>query len=184
MLKVDHCGRYDEPPPMVRTLLSVDSATKTGAHNDFSVISWWGLSQSGGVFLLDVWRQRAEYPELKRALRSQYEQKRPDLVLVEDAASGVQIIQELRGEGLPLKPIKPVADKITRASPFSAGVESGVVNLPNRAPWLADVEAEMRAFPNGAHDDFVDTGSMAYTELKGTMQASNFRNPLTHRKRA
>jgi predicted phage terminase large subunit-like protein len=73
---------------------------------------------------------------------------------------GVALIAELSGGG-PAIAVKPERDKVTRMSLQSAKFESGSVYLPERAPWLADLEAELFAFPNSRYDDQGDSISQA-----------------------
>jgi predicted phage terminase large subunit-like protein len=99
-----------------------------------------------------------EYPELKRAVREQYERFAPSVVLIEDKASGTQLIQELIAEGLhAVTRYRPQSDKIMRLHAQTAMIENGFVYLPAAAPWLAQYLHELTAFPNGKHDDQVDS---------------------------
>jgi len=112
------------------------------------------------VFVLDVRVLRHEYPELKRSFVAMAERWAPQVVLVEDRASGQQLLQDMRRETLlPLLGVQPRGDKVTRFAAVSAMVEAGKLSLPEHAPWLADFEAELFAFPMGAHDDQVDAFS-------------------------
>ena len=85
-------------------------------------------------------------------------------MLVEDAGAGISLVQELRGEVDGILAVKPDRDKISRMAVVSAKFESGQVFLPERAPWLADFEAELFAFPGSRHDDQCDSVSQALTE--------------------
>src|SRR6516165_1473470 len=99
-----------------------------------------------------------EYPELKRAVRAQYERFRPSVVLIEDKASGTQLIQEMIAEGLyAVTRYQPQFDKIMRMHAQTAMIENGFVHLPDTAPWLAQYLHELTTFPNGRHDDQVDS---------------------------
>jgi len=110
------------------------------------------------LYLLDVLRRRLEYPELKRAVREQYERFRPSVVLIEDKASATQLIQELTREGLyAVTRYKPQSDKVMRMHAQTAMIENGFVRVPEKAPWLAQYLNEMTVFPNGRHDDQVDS---------------------------
>jgi predicted phage terminase large subunit-like protein len=103
-------------------------------------------------------RRRLEYPELKRAVREQYERFRPSVVLIEDKASGTQLIQELTCEGLyAVTRYKPQFDKVMRMHAQTAMIENRFVRVPENAPWLAQYLDEMTVFPNGRHDDQVDS---------------------------
>ena len=103
-------------------------------------------------------RRRVEYPELKRAVREQYERLRTSVVLIEDKASGTQLIQELTREGLyAVTRYKPQADKVMRLHAQTAMIENGFVRVPEKASGLAQYLDEMTVFPNGKHDDQVDS---------------------------
>jgi predicted phage terminase large subunit-like protein len=159
-----------------RTVLSLDSAFKTGQANDYSAMLVWGEAQAG-FYLLPAWRGRVEFPELKHALMNFYEQWRPNHVLVEDAASGQSLLQELRvSTSLPLKPIKPDRDKVSRAQACTGVAEAGRVFLPQDAPWLNDYPDELSSFPSAAHDDQVDATTMALNFLRSRPSASGLRD--------
>src|SRR5205814_7023429 len=147
-------------------------------------------------FLLAVFRRRLEYPALKRAVREQQSLFGANVVLIEDKASGTQLIQELVAEGCyAATSYKPTSDKIMRLHAQTAMIENGFVHIPETAPWLAEYLHEMTVFPNGKHDDQVDataqfldwvkhpSGGQAYFELmRMQMQAQqNAGNPERHR---
>jgi predicted phage terminase large subunit-like protein len=183
IIQVDKAGRFDMDrlPPMQRLILSVDTAAKTKDMNDYSVIVLMGKAQDG-IYVLGVWRQRVEYPALKAAVRSQFEAHAPEMVCIEDSSAGTAVIQELRVDGgLPIKAVRAVADKVTRATPLAAGIECGRLKLPNRAPWLQDLETELGQFPAGKHDDQVDALALGYAELHMTASVVNIRNPMYSR---
>jgi predicted phage terminase large subunit-like protein len=140
-----------------RIVQSWDTASKATELSDFSVCTSWGI-RGKDLYLLDVLRRRMEYPELKRAVREQYERFRPDVVLIEDKASGTQLIQELIAEGLhSATRYQPQSDKIMRMHAQTAMIENGFVHLPDNAPWLAAYLHELISFPKGRHDDQVDS---------------------------
>jgi predicted phage terminase large subunit-like protein len=117
----------------------------------------WGI-KGKDLYLIDVLRRRMEYPELKRAVREQYDRFRPNVVLIEDKASGTQLIQELIREGLyAVTRYRPQSDKVMRMHAQTAMLENGFVRVPERAPWLAQYLEELTVFPNGRHDDQVDS---------------------------
>jgi predicted phage terminase large subunit-like protein len=108
--------------------------------------------------LLGLLRQRLEYPALKRAVREQQNLYRATEVLIEDKASGTQLIQELIADGCyGVTRYQPTADKIMRMHAQTAMIENGFVSIPQSAPWLAEYLHEMTVFPNGKHDDQVDS---------------------------
>ncbi len=152
--------RYTVPPRFSRIVLSCDTAFKTGTQNDYSVITVWGVAENG-YYLLFVWRARVEFPDLKRKLVELAREWKPSAILVEDAASGQSLIQELRSTSLPILPIKPDGDKVSRAAAVTPLFESGRVYLPESAYWLADFLDELAAFPVGVHDDAVDSTTQA-----------------------
>lgn len=142
-----------------RIVQSWDTASKASATNDYSVCSTW-LMRKEDYFLLDVLRGRFEYPELRRRIQAHAQAHQASTVLIEDAGSGTPLLQELR-RGCKTRPIgvRPEGDKIVRMEAQSARIEAGHVWLPETAPWLADFEIEMKAFPYGRHDDQVDSVS-------------------------
>ena len=147
------------PEKFERIVQSWDTASKASELSDFSVCTSWGILGKE-LYLIDVLRQRMEYPELKRAVRGQYERFRPDVVLIEDKASGTQLIQELIAEGLyAVTRYQPQSDKVMRMHAQTAMIENGFVHLPDAAPWLAAYLHELTTFPNGRHDDQVDSTS-------------------------
>jgi predicted phage terminase large subunit-like protein len=111
-----------------------------------------------------------EYPELKRAVRDQYALYRPDVVLIEDKASGTQLIQELVRDGLyAVTRYQPQSDKVMRMHAQTAMIENGFVHLPKAAPWLAAYLHELTVFPNGRHDDQVDSTAQLLDWFKQPM---------------
>lgn len=154
--------RYYETPPIgERTIQTADTAYKTKTTNDYSVVATWAEAKKG-YYLLDLWRAKVEYPELQRETQMLYEKWKPSGLYVEDAASGQSLIQDLRSSTtVPIIPVKVDKDKMTRAFAVTGLVESGRVFLPQSAPWLHDFVEEHAEFPNGAHDDQVDTTVMA-----------------------
>jgi predicted phage terminase large subunit-like protein len=157
--------RAEALPQVKRIIHSWDTAFKTKASNDYSVRTIWAECERG-YYLLDVWKQKVEFPELKRMVLSFPDQHKPHAILVEDKASGQSLIQELRRETmLPIVPIKVDTDKVARAFAVTPVIESGRVFLPEGAPWLADYIASLATFPNGAHDDDVDSTTQALAYL-------------------
>src|SRR3954454_18622195 len=110
------------------------------------------------LFLLGLCRRRLEYPALKRAVREQQAMFNAEVVLIEDKASGTQLIQELIADGAHgVTRYQPKDDKIMRLHAQTAIIENGFVYIPESAPWLAEYLHEMTVFPNGKHDDHVDS---------------------------
>jgi len=158
---------YTTPPQLKRVVVSLDSAFKTSTSSDYSAIQVWGEAQTG-FYLLSAWKARVAFPDLKRSLISFASEWKPEYVLVEDAASGQSLLQELQvSTSLPLKAIRPDRDKESRAQSCTGMLEAGRVFLPAAAPWLADYLDELSSFPNGVHDDQVDATTQALNFLRG-----------------
>jgi predicted phage terminase large subunit-like protein len=162
MVKDAWWGLYsNEPETYDQTIQSWDTANKPSELSDYSVCTTWGR-KGPNTYLRHVYRQRVGFPDLKRAVRELRDLFKPARILIEDKASGVQLVQELQQEGIyQITPIKPLGDKIMRMNAQTARIENGFVWLPKEAPWLADYRAEMSAFPNGRFDDQVDSTSQA-----------------------
>ena len=155
----------DVPPACERTIQVWDTAFKKGQANDYSVCAYWGATVSG-YYLLDLWRARVEYPQLKALAVSFFNGKEPNAVLIEDAASGQSLIQDLRQTTrIPLHPIRPDKDKIARVNAIADIVASGRVFIPDTAPWLGEWLLEHIQFPAAEHDDMIDTTTMALEYL-------------------
>lgn len=157
---------YTELPPVInRIVQSWDTAFKKNEENDFSVCGTYAETPLG-FYMLDLWRGRVEFPELKRVAQSLYQKWNPAVVLIEDKASGQSLIQELRTTSLPVIGVPVENDKIARAHSVAPTTESGRVFLPDNAPWVHDFVNELEDFPNGEHDDQVDQFSQAITYMK------------------
>ena len=147
----------DRPESFGRIVQSWDTANKATELSDFSVCTTWGI-KGKRLYLLSVLRKRLEYPDLKRAVREQQSLFQAKVVLIEDKASGTQLIQELVVEGCyAVTRYKPECDKIMRLHAQTAFIENGLVYLPEAAPWVAEYLHEMTVFPKGKHDDQVDS---------------------------
>ena len=163
MIKREWVQRYDQLPERESSdevLQSWDTASKEGEQNDYSVCTTW-LHHDNKYYLMHVLRGRYNYPALKTQAISHAKAYKADTVLVEDAGVGTALAKELQDAGLSAIAVKPDHDKRTRMSIQSAKFASGQVFFPKEAPWLADLEAELFAFPNGRHDDQVDSISQA-----------------------
>ena len=130
------------------------------------ICTTWGVA-GDGYYLLHLWREKVEFPELKRVLASLAEEWKPNAILVEDKASGQSLIQELKlSTALPLIPVKVDSDKQIRAQAVTPLIEAGKVFLPQSAPWVSHFVEEMASFPNGSHDDVVDATTQALNYLR------------------
>jgi predicted phage terminase large subunit-like protein len=155
-------GPDDRPERFDQVVQSWDTANKVSELNAYSVCTTWGIKGSS-IYLLHVLRQRMEYPDLKRAVVSQARTYGATVVLIEDQASGTQLIQELIRDGLhSVKACKPEHDKVMRLHAQTATIENGFVFLPREAPWLPDYIHELITFPNAKHSDHADSTSQVF----------------------
>ena len=197
MVKAEWFKRYREnerPQRFERIVQSWDTANKATELSDFSVCTTWGVSGKH-LFLLGVFRRRLEYPALKRAVREQQRLFDATEVLIEDKASGTQLIQELIEDGChAVTRYQPTTEKIMRLHAQTAMIESGFVHIPEEAPWLAEYLHEMTVFPNGKHDDQADSTAqfLDWCKKRGPsdgyfewlrMKAEGYRNPEKDRER-
>jgi predicted phage terminase large subunit-like protein len=159
---------YRDIPELKRVIQSWDTAFKTGSQNDYSVCTTWGEAVNG-YYLLDLWRGRVEFPQLKKKVSELASEWKPEAILIEDKASGQSLLQEIRQSTRhSVLAIKVDTDKISRASAASPMVEAGKVFIPESAPWLADFLYEMSVLPVGAHDDIADSVSQALNWMRGS----------------
>lgn len=147
---------------------SWDTASKTGPQNDWSVCTTW-LVQDGNYFLLDVFRDRVDYPALSKKAVQLARKYDPRLILVEDTNIGTALASHLKASGFKTSPVAVSQGKEARASVEAAKFEGGLVHLPRKAHWLSEYEAELFAFPGGRHDDQVDSTvqALAYDLRRG-----------------
>lgn len=156
IFKREYWQYYKVAPTFNLRVLSIDTAFKAKKQNDYSVINFYGKTNTAS-YMVDRWKARVEYPELKRAVIECANNFKPHEILIEDKASGQSLIQELRrGTNLPIKPVQVDTDKVARANASVGFIEAGKLLLPESAPWLLDYLDTMAAFPNGAHDDDID----------------------------
>jgi predicted phage terminase large subunit-like protein len=164
IIKAEWFKEYDIPPTSPRyddlLVISIDTAMKGDPAADYSVATVW-FSHGDTSYLLDLWRDRVDFPNLKRAVQRLREKHKGATLLVEDKGSGISLIQELRTNNTAVIAINPDADKTTRLANASVQFEAGAVFFPKAAPWLDTLKAELLGFPNTRHDDQVDSVSQA-----------------------
>ncbi|WP_430397423.1 phage terminase large subunit [Ferrovibrio sp.] len=163
LFRIERIARYtDRPAHFDFVIQSWDTAYTPEALSDFSVCTSWGY-HAKQWYLLDVYRARLGFPDLKAkviALRLQHNASR---VIIERAGAGISLLQQLIRESysqsasLIWAGYQPRLDKLSRANGVLAKIEEGRIVLPETAPWLAEFLRELRAFPNGRHDDQVDS---------------------------
>lgn len=151
---------YDVPPtrqPGDRIVQSWDTASKADEVHDYSVCTTW-LVRRTEAWLLDLFRGRLEYPELRRRITADAANHRASLILIEDAGSGMHLLQDLRrASRLNVVGNRPKDDKATRLMSASPLIEARRIALPAQAPWLANFRRELTLFPNSRYDDQVDS---------------------------
>lgn len=164
LIKRDSINWYEAPPSRqgARVVQSWDVASTLAETSDWSVCTTWLISKRS-YFLLDVWRGRVEFPQVRRKLVELASQHRPNVILVEQAGPGLHLIQDLRANpvaGVPVPiGIKPDHNKLDRMAAQSARFDARQVHLPKEAPWLGDFLREILGFPHTRHDDQVDSVS-------------------------
>lgn len=148
---LDDCWRF----------ATVDLANSTKTSGDWTVVSAWARSIDGDLILLD--RQRARIGEADHFTHTRplVERWKLDTVFVEESQFGTTLVREATSNGIPISPLRAETDKLTRALPASAWCSNGRVWLPAGAWWTKVWVDEAASFPNGAHDDQVDTLSYA-----------------------
>jgi predicted phage terminase large subunit-like protein len=170
-----------DPPPCDYVIQTWDTAHEKGNRNDPSAMQTWGVfhltdEDTGiakpNIILLDAFKKRMHFPELKRQCLEEYRRSDPDSVLVEGRASGKSLVQELRSMGLPIVEYtvgrgtaKMPNDKISRVNSVSDIFESGLVWAPETR-FAEEVMDEVADFPAGEHDDYVDCMVMALRRFR------------------
>lgn len=164
LIRMEWFGTYDELPErheFLKVVQSWDTGMSEAPTSDYSVCTTWGFErESRKWYLIDVLRQRLDFPDLKRAVIRLHRQWKADRVIIEDAGSGKSLWHELRASG-PFRPVMicPATSKEERFAGCLAEVEAGNLLLPVEAPWLAVFRSELKAFPSSRHDDQVDSFS-------------------------
>jgi predicted phage terminase large subunit-like protein len=165
----------DKPPKCEFVLQAWDTAFEKTQRADYSACTTWGVfyqpDDSGvtqaNIILLNAFRDRMEFPELKRTVLREYKEWEPDGLIVEKKASGAPLIYELRSMGVPVQEFTPTRgnDKISRLNAVSDLFASGRVWAPDTR-WAEEVIDEVASFPGGEHDDYADTVSMALMRFR------------------
>lgn len=172
MVKRGWVQRYRELPASgtgTHIIQSWDTAAKGGPDNDWSVCTTWLHPPDCRWYLIDVWRDRVDYPTLKAKVEAQARLWHANEVLIEEAGTAIALLQELRYHVSGIIGIKPERDKETRMSVASAKFEAGQVFFPKRETWLPELEAELFSFPGSRHDDQVDSISQALNYEKSSL---------------
>jgi len=152
-----------------------DTAFEKTNRSDYSAMTHWGVfyqdddngTSQANIILLNAFRDRMEFPELKRVTKEQWQEHQPDSMIIEKKASGSPLIYELRAMGIPVQEFTPSRgnDKISRLNAVSDLFASGRVWAPN-TQWAEEVIDEVASFPAGEHDDYVDSVSLALMRFR------------------
>ncbi len=163
LFRIERIRRYSDRPSHFEFIVqSWDTAYTPEALSDYSVCTTWGYHATQW-YLLDVYRARLSFPDLKDKVIALKLQHNAGRVIIERAGSGISLLQQLIRESYSNSArqlwagYEPRLDKISRANGVLAKIEEGRILLPASAPWLGDFMRELQAFPNGRHDDQVDS---------------------------
>jgi predicted phage terminase large subunit-like protein len=164
-----------DPPDCEYVIQSWDTAFEKHNRADYSACTTWGVfrhpDKNGdlkpNIILLDAFKDRMEFPELKKKAFDMWKEWNPDTLLVEKRAAGAPLIYELRKMGIPLSEYTPHKgqDKIARVNSIADLFASGVVWRPETR-WAEEVMEEMASFPNADHDDLTDSSSQALMRFR------------------
>jgi len=177
IIKREHWMIWDKktPPDCEYIIQSWDTAFEKNNRADYSACTTWGVFQhpnkngdlKANIILLDAFKERMEFPELKRRALDVYREYEPDTLIVEKRAAGAPLIYEMRKMGIPVAEYTPGKgnDKISRVNAISALFESSMVWCPETR-WAEEVMDELASFPNGDHDDLVDSSSQALMRFR------------------
>ena len=162
----------EEPPYVNYIIQSYDTAYSKSERADYSAITTWGIFQpeegeAEAIILLDAQRGRWDFPELKEVAYNLYNEFDPDMILIEQKATGTPLTHELRRMGIPVTPFTPSrgADKFTRMNSCAPVFESGMVWRPDNS-FADEVVEECAAFPNGENDDLADSMTQAILRFR------------------
>lgn len=163
------------PPYCDFTLMAWDTAFEKNNRADYSACTLWGVFyepdengvEQANIILLNAFRDRMEFPTLKKRAIQEWREWEPDAVIIEKKASGSPLIYELRAMGIPVQEYTPTRgnDKISRLNSVSDLFASGRVWSPN-THWADEVIDEVASFPAGEHDDYVDSVSLALMRFR------------------
>ena len=175
LVKRDWWRAWEEenPPQCTYVIQSWDTAFTKNERSDYSACTTWGVfylnedELQPNVILLDAFKARLEFPELKEKAFNMYKEWQPDSFIVEGKASGLPLIGELRRMGIPVSEFTPTRgnDKIARLNSVTDLFASGKVWAPPRR-WADEVIEEMASFPNSDHDDLVDSSTQALIRFR------------------
>lgn len=177
IIKRDWWRKWEDPnPPKCDSILMAwDTAFETTNRADYSACTTWGVfyhpdargKEQAHLILLNAFKDKLEFPDLKRKAVEQYHLWEPDSMIIEKKASGAPLIYELRSMGIPVQEFTPVRgnDKVVRLNAIADIFASGRVWAPPTR-WAEDVIEEVASFGGTQHDDYVDSTSLALMRFR------------------
>jgi len=177
IIKREHWKVWEDksPPQCDYIIQSWDTAFEKNNRADFSACTTWGIfrhpddkgNYMNNIIVLDSFKKRMEFPELKKVALEFYKDYNPDVLLIEKRAAGAPLIYELRAMGIPVAEYTPSKgnDKIARVNAVSPLFESGMVWCPETR-WSDELMDELASFPNGDNDDLVDSSTQALIRFR------------------
>ena len=164
LIRASWWRKTNDVPKCNTVIIAADTAFKKTETADYSVMMVLGLDDLNDIHILEVVRDKYDFPELKRAaitLNAKWRGRGLRGLYIEDKASGQSLIQELRSQsGMSVLPVKVGSDKVSRLNAVLPLIEGGRVYLPDSALWLDSFMEEAQSFPSGKHDDQIDALSM------------------------
>ena len=166
---------HEDPPYCEFLIQSWDTAFLKTQRSDYSACTTWGVFYRpndrgvdvANIILLNSFKRRMEFPELKQTALEHYKEWEPDAIIVEAKASGAPLVFELRAMGIPVQEYTPSKgnDKIARLNAVADLFASGRVWVPATS-WAEELVEEVASFPSGEHDDLVDSMSQALLRFR------------------
>ena len=150
----------------LRIISTVDLATSTKQTADYTVITSVAITPNNELIILDIDQQRLEAPDIIPLLEQKVEQYDLQYIGIEKAGYQLAFIQMAKRQGLNIRELKADRDKVSRAYPLVAKMESGDIYFPKNAMWISNVQSELLRFPEAEHDDIVDSLAYAVLETK------------------
>lgn len=199
-----------DAPQCSLKLVTVDTAFSKKESADYTAFTTWGVftedalpspGKGGGketpnLILLDAWKERLEFPDLKAVAHKHYIKWNPDIFMIEAKAAGQPLAYELRARGIPVQEYSPSRgskaapnDKISRVNAVADIFASGLVWAPY-TQWAEEVIEDCAGFPGIEHDDLVDCVAMALMRFRqgGFLRLQSDEDidgePMQHRRRS
>tara|TARA_R110001599_G_scaffold90272_1_gene238079 strand:+ start:221 stop:1729 length:1509 start_codon:yes stop_codon:yes gene_type:complete len=166
---------HDRTPHCEFIIQSWDTAFLKTRRADFSACTTWGVfyqpddegATRPNIILLDAYKERLEFPELKKKAMEFYTARQPDACIIEAKAAGTPLVFEMRAMGVPVSEFTPSRgnDKVARVNAVADLFASGIVWCPETR-FAEMVIEEFASFPVGEHDDLVDSSTQALLRFR------------------